>query len=209
MLGLDTVSCVQAMISRPIVAGALAGLALGDPVAGVWAGAVLEIVSLHQLPIGANRHWDTGPASVAAVVAMTSWPGSANWLVSAGFGVLVGWAGSWTVYAMRHLNARLVVKDGQPAMMPSELLARHVSAMAIDFLRAAALTLVAVWVVVRTAAISGDAPADAAAAISLVLLACVCLAIGADVTMMARGRRVWTAFGAGAALSTILWLWLG
>ncbi len=94
------------MISRPIVAGPLAGLLLGDPISGMWVGGVLEILSLRQLPIGASRGWDTGPAAVAAAAAAVLWPaGPAALLVAVAFGVVVGWAG-WRVkgraWSLRH-----------------------------------------------------------------------------------------------------------
>jgi PTS system mannose-specific IIC component len=51
ILCLDRV-VVQAMISRPIVAAPLIGLLLGDPYTGLVVGALLELLSIDQLPIG-------------------------------------------------------------------------------------------------------------------------------------------------------------
>ncbi len=196
------------MISRPIVAGPLAGLLLGDPQAGMTAGVLLEILSLHQLPIGANRHWDTGPAAVSAAAAMTLAAGAVGLVVAVGFGVLVGWAGSWTVHALRHVNARLVVGEEGRRMLPSELAMRHVAAMVLDLVRAAALTLLAVWVVVGLVGGIEVNSGRVAVAAALAALGLASLALGADVRMMAGGRRVWAAFGTSAAVSTMVWLWL-
>ncbi len=200
------------MISRPIVAGPLAGLLLGDPQAGMTAGALLEILSLHQLPIGANRHWDTGPAAVSAAAAMTLSVGVVGLVMAVGFGVLVGWAGSWTVHALRWANARLVVGEKDRRMLPRDLTVRHLSAMGLDLVRAVALTLLAVWAVVRLIggadAAPASAPGSAALLAALAALGFASLALGADVRMMAGGRRVWTAFGTSAAVSAALWLWL-
>lgn len=200
------------MISRPIVAGPLAGLLLGDPQAGMTAGVLLEILSLHQLPIGANRHWDTGPAAVSAAAAMTLSVGVVGLVIAVGFGVWVGWAGSWTVHALRWVNARLVVGEKDRRMLPRELTVRHLSAMGLDLARAAALTLLAVWAVVRLIggadAAPAPAPGSAALLAALAALGFGSLALGADVRMMAGGRRVWTAFGTSAAVSAALWLWL-
>jgi small-conductance mechanosensitive channel len=109
---------------------------------------------------------------------------------------------------MRHLNARLVVGETGRRMLPAELSIRHFSAMAVDFIRAAVLTLVALLAV--TAVLGGADPAPeraglvaAAAAIGL-----ASLALGADVRMMAGGRQVWAAFGLSAAVSTVLLIWL-
>ena len=43
---------VQFMISRPIVAGPLIGLALGDPYTGLTAGAYLELLWVDRIPVG-------------------------------------------------------------------------------------------------------------------------------------------------------------
>jgi mannose/fructose/N-acetylgalactosamine-specific phosphotransferase system component IIC len=206
--GLDGVSFVQSMISRPIVAGPLAGLLLGDAQAGMMAGVVLEILSLHQLPIGASRHWDTGPAAVTAAVALTGVPGAVGLVIAAGLGVAVGWAGSWTVQAMRHLNARLVVAAEGQTLSASQLERRHLSAMVVDFGRACLLTVVAVsatWLLVRD---TGATPLAVGRVAGLAALGLASLALGADVRMVAGGRRVWTAFGVAAAASATLWLWL-
>jgi mannose/fructose/N-acetylgalactosamine-specific phosphotransferase system component IIC len=196
------------MISRPIVAGPLAGLLLGDPQAGMTAGALLEILSLHQLPIGANRHWDTGPAAVSAAAGMTLSAGVVGLVTAVGFGVLVGWVGSWTVHGLRRINARLVVGEMGRHMMPAELSVRHLSAMGLDLLRATTLTLLAVLAVVGLFAGANAAPGAAVLAAALAALGLASLALGADLRMMAGGRRVWTAFGASAAVSAALWLWL-
>ncbi|MEE9133031.1 MAG: PTS sugar transporter subunit IIC [Gemmatimonadota bacterium] len=210
ILGLDTVSCIQAMISRPIVAGPLAGLLLGDPVAGMYAGSLLELVSLSQLPIGASRSWDTGPASVAAAAVAAAHPvGAVVLLVAVGYGVLVGWAGSRTVHLLRTMTAGLVASEGQQPISPFELSARHLSAVAIEFLRAASLTLVAVIVAGPISAALGAAPATASAAAAVVILVSASLALGGDVRMMARGRSVQVAFGAGLLVSAVtLLIWL-
>ena len=123
------------MISRPIVAGPLAGLILGDPVSGMWAGAVLEILSLRQLPIGASRGWDTGPAAVVAAAAAVGWTtGPPALLVAVAFGVVVGWLGSWSVHGLRHLNAGLVAVQGRPLDSATRLTVRHLSALVLDLL---------------------------------------------------------------------------
>ncbi len=199
------------MVSRPIVAAPIAGYLLGDPVAGMSAGVVLELVSLNQLPIGANRGWDTAPASIAsAAVAAHSAGGAAVALVAAvGFGVLVGWIGSWTVHLMRHATARFVAAD--PSQQPITALvlsARHLSAMAIDFARAAVLTLVAL--LLAGPLFSGFELSGAAAGIAATVLVVICvgLALGSDIRMMAKGRTVVIAFTAGLLASAVLSLWL-
>jgi PTS system mannose-specific IIC component len=210
VLGLDTVSCVQAMVSRPIVAAPIAGYLLGDPIAGLSAGAVLELVSLNQLPIGANRGWDTAPASVAAAaLAALSSSGAVSLVVAVGFGVFVGWMGSWTVHVMRQVTARLVVVGGSQRPIPASVLtARHLSAVAIDFVRAAALTLVALLVVTPLASGVEVSGATAGVVATILIMVCVGLALGSDLRMMAKGRTVVLAFTAGLLVSAVLSIWL-
>ena len=55
-VGLDATSFPQVMISRPIVAAAVTGLLLGEPLAGIGVGVILELFALVILPIGAARY---------------------------------------------------------------------------------------------------------------------------------------------------------
>jgi mannose/fructose/N-acetylgalactosamine-specific phosphotransferase system component IIC len=197
------------MISRPVVAGPLAGLLVGDPVTGMWAGVLLEILSLHQLPIGASRGWDTGPGAVAAAVAAVSLEGYAGLLVGVGFGVVVGWAGSWSVHVMRCLNARLVVDQVRVPLTPSRLTVRHLSAMMFDLARAIVLTLVAILTLRLLASPLGAVPMAATVGAALLMLAAASLGLGVDLGVMVRGRRARTALGVGLCVSLILGLWLG
>lgn len=198
------------MISRPIVTAPLAGLVLGDPISGMWVGAVLEILSLRQLPIGASRGWDTGPAAVAAAAAAVAWTaGPVALLVAVAFGVVVGWVGSWSVHGLRHLNGRLVAGEAAALESPTRLSARHLSALALDLLRAAGLTGCAVLCCVLLAGLLGEAvPGWARTVAALAILCVASLGMGVDVRMMVRGRRVWAAAGIGAALGLVIGLWL-
>lgn len=209
-MGLDAVSCPQAMISRPLVAGPLAGLLLGDPVSGMWAGLILEILTLRQLPVGAARQWDSGPAAVAATACVVLLPaGPAGLVVGVGLGVLIAWVGGWTVYVMRGLNTGLVASLGDRSTAPSRLATRHLTAMAVDFVRAGSLTLLTVWIIARFAESVTSFSESARWMGASVLLVAACLAVGVDLRTMARGRVVWAAFGAGASVGSVLWLTLG
>ena len=75
LAALDLVSVPQAMISRPLVAGAVAGWLAGDVEAGLRIGVLLELFALDVLPIGAVRYPDYGPATVvaAALAAGAPW----------------------------------------------------------------------------------------------------------------------------------------
>jgi PTS system mannose-specific IIC component len=77
VLGMDVVTFPQAMISRPIVAATVAGAFIGNPVAGLIMGAVLELLALEMLPFGASRYPEWGSASVVGGTLFASQPGSA------------------------------------------------------------------------------------------------------------------------------------
>ena len=52
--GLDRMAAFQFMLSRPIVAGPLTGLVLGEPLIGLQAGMLVELLWLGRLPVGAS-----------------------------------------------------------------------------------------------------------------------------------------------------------
>ncbi|MBU2483278.1 MAG: PTS sugar transporter subunit IIC [Proteobacteria bacterium] len=53
LLGLDVTAVAQTMVSRPIVAASIAGYLLGDLKTGVLIGAVIELVWIRVIPVGA------------------------------------------------------------------------------------------------------------------------------------------------------------
>ena len=68
ILGLDVVSFPQAMLSRPIVAATISGALVGRPVAGLFVGAILELIAIETLPFGASRYPEWGSAAVVGGV---------------------------------------------------------------------------------------------------------------------------------------------
>lgn len=105
LLGLDVVSFPQAMISRPIVAATLGGALAGDVTSGLVAGAVLEMIALEMLPVGASRYPEWGTASVVGGAMASAYYNLAGAAVVAVFASIVtAWAGSWSMYALRRLN---------------------------------------------------------------------------------------------------------
>jgi len=65
---------LQAMLSRPVVLGPIAGLAMGDPAAGLLVGAPLELFWLGAVNLGAALplHESVGAAAVAGGAALAS-----------------------------------------------------------------------------------------------------------------------------------------
>jgi len=108
LVGLDLVSVPQAMISRPLVAGTVAGWLAGDVHAGLRVGVVFELFALDVLPVGAVRYPDYGPATVAAVAVGAGLP----WQLGLGSSVVLGLAlallGGWSLQLVRRSNARAI-----------------------------------------------------------------------------------------------------
>lgn len=66
--GLDRTAAFQVMISRPIVAAPLAAWLLGEPLVGLQIGALLELLWLGRLPVGAAIPPDDTQVAVAATL---------------------------------------------------------------------------------------------------------------------------------------------
>lgn len=143
LVGLDTTSFPQVMISRPLVAGTLTGAILGQPMAGLAIGFVMETFSLLTLPVGAARYPESGTATVAAAGAYVAFappglsPGHLALVIA--FALLWEWVGGGTVVVLRRTNGRLLLED--EGVSGRELERRHLTAMALDFLRGAGVAL--------------------------------------------------------------------
>jgi PTS system mannose-specific IIC component len=67
-VGLDRTAALQVMISRPIVAAPLTGWLLGEPLVGLQVGALLELLWLGRLPVGAAIPPDDTQVAVAGTL---------------------------------------------------------------------------------------------------------------------------------------------
>ena len=108
LLGLDTVSFPQAMLSRPIVAATLSGALLGDALSGLMVGAALELFAVETLPFGASRYPEWGSASVigGALFAKATYGFDAGRLTTTVLIALtLAWVGGWSMVQVRKLNA--------------------------------------------------------------------------------------------------------
>jgi mannose/fructose/N-acetylgalactosamine-specific phosphotransferase system component IIC len=154
LVGLDLVSVPQMMIARPLVAGTVAGLLLGDPETGLRLGVVFELFQFDILPVGAVRYPEYGPATVGAVAAAHALGGGMAWGVGAGLGLLVGLFAGWSLHWLREANARAVRRAATTLESGDiRVLARlHAAGLARDMARAAFVTaagLAAGWLLVR------------------------------------------------------------
>ena len=106
VVGLDTVSFPQAMLSRPLVAATLGGALLGSPISGLLLGAALELIALETLPFGASRYPEWGSASVVGGALFASTPeqppgAMAMSLLAA---LCTAWIGGWSMVKVRQRN---------------------------------------------------------------------------------------------------------
>lgn len=106
LVGLDLASVGQIMISRPIVAGTVAGIILGDPLSGGTAGMILELYALDVLPVGVVRYPDYGLGAVAAATASAGAPGVFGIGVAVVVGLVVAAIGEVGVVMVRRANTR-------------------------------------------------------------------------------------------------------
>lgn len=116
LAGLDRTAAFQLMISRPIVAAPLTGWVLGEPLAGLQVGAMVELLWLGRLPVGAAIPPDDTQVAVGATALAAGMAEAAaqTLLPSAVLATLVslplGKVGQLFERAARHWNARLVVR---------------------------------------------------------------------------------------------------
>jgi mannose/fructose/N-acetylgalactosamine-specific phosphotransferase system component IIC len=108
LVGLDLVSVPQAMISRPLVAGTVAGWLAGDVEAGLRIGVLFELFALDVLPVGAVRYPDYGPATVVAAALAAGTPWELSLGVSAALGLVLAVVGGWSLQVVRRWNARAI-----------------------------------------------------------------------------------------------------
>ena len=115
VLGLDTVSFPQAMLSRPLVAATAGGALLGDPLSGLVMGAALELIALETLPFGASRYPEWGSASVVggALFAEASERSAGAMTVALIAALTTAWFGGWTMVKLRQMNARWAAHSQQ------------------------------------------------------------------------------------------------
>jgi len=206
LVGLDLVSVAQSMIARPFVAGGVAGVLLGDPMAGLRAGVLLELFALDVLPVGAARYPDYGPATIAAATLLAGAP----WEVSLGLagtvGLLVSVLGGWSLQQLRRLNAEAVQRYAAALAAGESSAIRRLQYGGIirDAVRSALLTVIGLagaWAAERWLTL------DRRTAVALTLVgigAALAAAVGGALRSAGRGRRrTWLAAGlaVGAAVA--------
>lgn len=140
LLALDATSVGQFMVSRPLVAGVVAGWALGDAALGVTVGALLELYLLVSFPTGGSRFPEGATATVVAVASAAGSDAAGALPVAVAVGLIWGQVGGFSVTALRLANSRLVPEPGEGISGPRHLAAAHFGAVFLDFLRGALVT---------------------------------------------------------------------
>ena len=156
ILGLDVVSFPQAMLSRPIVAATIAGALVGRPAAGLFVGAILELIAIETLPFGASRYPEWGSAAVvggvlyAGRVTEDATPAAtAGALVFAvAATLLTAWIGGVSMVWLRRLNAHLARQRAAALDVGSgrTVVGLQLLGMTADLVRGGLLTLAALVV---------------------------------------------------------------
>jgi PTS system mannose-specific IIC component len=150
LLGLDMVSFPQAMISRPLVAATIAGAAIGRADHGLLIGAVLELIALETLPVGASRYPEWGSASVVGggLYSHFADDGAGPLVVSVLAALATAWAGGWTMVSLRRINGLVARRSRASLERGSSAAVRGVqlAGLAADFVRGGLLTFVALLV---------------------------------------------------------------
>lgn len=144
VLGLDTVSFPQAMLSRPIVGATLAGAFMGDASAGLLVGATLELFAVDTLPFGASRYPEWGSAAViGGTFFARAAPLEAGRLTTAVLAALViAWIGGWSMVQVRRLNAWWARSrhDAVAAGARRTVIGLQIAGLGADLLRGIVLT---------------------------------------------------------------------
>lgn len=203
LVALDLVSVPQAMLSRPIVAGTVAGWLAGDLEAGMRVGVLLELFALDVLPIGAVRYPDYGPATVigAALAAGTPWELTLG--LSTGLALVVAVLGGWTLQMVRRLNARAIQRRAAALAAGESRAIRRLQygGLARDAARGVLLSSLGL---LAAAGVAQWVRLDRQTAVGLTLVAigtAVAAAAGGAVRSAGRGARLrWLAAGAVVGL---------
>ena len=148
VLGLDTVSFPQAMLSRPLVAATLGGALVGSPVGGLLVGATLELIALETLPFGASRYPEWGSASVVggALYGSSPLPAAGALTLALLAALATAWIGGWTMVRLRQRNGRSAARAQQAlnAGARGTVIGLQLRGMTNDLIRGAILTALAV-----------------------------------------------------------------
>jgi mannose/fructose/N-acetylgalactosamine-specific phosphotransferase system component IIC len=197
LLALDGTSLGQFMVSRPIVAGVLAGWILGDPMLGLLVGGTLELYFIPVFPVGGADFPEGGPTTLVGVTAATLLPG----VEGLAFGVMMGllWSrlAGLSIHLLRRANAHLVPDPSRGQVTPKGIFWGHLAAIGLDFLRGALLTISGVAVSIYAAQLlEGSWPLSQTTTMGILLVG-LSVPIGAFIRSLGGWRKRGVLFVAG------------
>jgi len=167
-LGLDDTAVGQTMVSRPIVAGALAGLVAGSLPLGFLLGVFLECVYASRFKVGGARVPDATTAAVIGATVAALEPTAGGLALGLVAALLFGEVGGRVTMAFRRWVGRLVPLQKDDPMPPGRLGRLHATLVTADFVRGAAFTGLALTTIPLWRALSRSWPLDADATLGMV-----------------------------------------
>ncbi|MDX1646018.1 MAG: PTS sugar transporter subunit IIC [Longimicrobiales bacterium] len=203
LLGLDGTAVGQFMVSRPLVAGALAGVVAGDLAQGALIGMILELYLLVSVPSGGARFPEASTATVVAVACAAPFQGAGAVPLAVAAGLVWGQVGGATVDMQRRWNGERVPRPGASDDLVRRVPRAHLLAIAADFLRGSAVTGVGI-ITGRPVlgALVPHWPLGGAASLGLLLVGG---AVSAGILLNDLGgfrrRKVWFTLGLGLGLA--------
>ncbi len=201
LLALDGTSVGQFMISRPLVAGVLAGWFLGDPMTGLWVGGLLELFYLPTVPSGGGSVPEAGPATVVAVYAGFLGPPGAGLALAVCLGLTWGVLGSLIQEKARSFYVSQLPRQDTPDLVRRVARVQWMGA-GVEFIRGALLTALGLLLVHTTGAYAAAVwPMNLLQTVLLLVLAAM-LPLGSLLATLGglRARGGWMAGGLAAGL---------
>jgi len=208
LVGVDLASWPQLMLSRPIVAGSVAGLLVGDPAAGIAIGSLMELFALDVLPIGAIRYPDFGVACLAGVVLAAGRGIPAMLGVAAGLALILALGSGWLIEVVRRGNARAAalaapgLADGDAGTVA----AVHLGGIRRDLVRALGQTVVGIGIAVALRPLGAPAPSLALPLMLVAVAGGTAAAVRGAVRSTSQGGRLgWVVAGVAGGVLVLLW----
>ncbi len=197
LLALDGTSVGQLMISRPLMAGAITGWIVGDPALGLLIGGILEVYFISVFPVGGAEFPEGGPPTLVAVATGAAVPGPGGVALGVFLGFLLSRLGASSIRFLRRVNGRLAPDPSRREVTAARIVWGHLGAVALDFVRGAALTLLGLVAGGWLAGWIGGAWPIAMPGTLALLGVGACIPAGAFVGTLGGWRRKGILFGAG------------
>ena len=198
LLALDGTSVGQVMISRPMVAGTLAGWILGDPFLGLVVGGLIELFFIPVFPVGGSEFPEGGPAALVGVVGAAGIPGAGGIATGVVLGLVWSRLAAYSIRLLRRINGKIIPDPTRGSVAIGRVVWAHLACIGLDFLRGCFLTalgLLAVWWTARS--LQDVWPLDFTSTLGLLILG-ASIPAGAFVGSLGGWQKRGVLFAAGA-----------